>query len=54
MPLEIRELVIKVNIETGEGHPATDLNMQMRELEDRLMEKCLQEIEKRIEKSFDR
>lgn len=54
MPLEIRELVIKVNIETGEGHTGTDLSLQMQELEDRLMEKCLREIERRIEKSFDR
>jgi len=54
MPLEIRELVIKVNIESAAAPLDTDLKAQMRELEDRVIEKCLEQIQRKIEKSFDR
>lgn len=54
MPLEIRELVIKVNIESAAESSTADLQEQLRELEDRLIEKCLEEIERKIEKGFDR
>ena len=47
MPLEIRELVIKVNIETANHTSNTDLKEQMRDLEDRIIEKCVEKIQRR-------
>lgn len=54
MSLEIRELVIKVNIETAAESSGMDLKEQMRELEDRIIEKCLEKIQRKIEKSLER
>ncbi|WP_316815108.1 DUF5908 family protein [Pedobacter nyackensis] len=54
MSLEIRELVIKVNIETAAETPNVDLKEQMIELEERIIEKCLEKIQRRIEKSLER
>jgi len=55
MPLEIRELVIKVNV-TAQTSPVSeaDIYRTMQHMKQEWIESCVEKVIKKIEKSFDR
>ena len=54
MSLEIRELIIKVNIEEGIKISDADLREQLREMEAGVIERCFEKVLKKLERSLER
>ena len=55
MPLEIRELIIKVNIDEPDNRlAASDLEDKLRELKSKIIDECAQRIIRKLETSFER
>lgn len=57
MPLEIRELVIKVTVNENNGHAQSDneiLEAKLQEMKNRIVRECMEKIMSRIEKIGER
>lgn len=54
MPLEIRELVIKVEINETRLKPDGDDKMRYEDLKTKLINECVKKIESKIENLFER
>jgi hypothetical protein len=54
MPLEIRELVIKVNINERERSQDKKLDHVVKEMKDRIVEECMDKLLRKLETSVER
>lgn len=54
MPLEIRELVIKVNISELPNNTATDAKNELLELKEKVVSECIERVMKKLETNFQR
>lgn len=54
MPLEIRELVIKVTVEEKAGKPDADLTNVLQTLKTQVVNECLSKIVTKLEKASER
>ena len=54
MPLEIRELIIKVDIRDTSQAQIADMEQYLEELTDKVVEKCLEQVFSKLENFFER